>query len=192
MVDTWPLFQLSLMMQVCWWRHKVDDIHWINLYNTGFLVSRAPLQHSLAVCSSPFCLALEIHHHGLIFSIFLLRCAEGFYGNPQELGGYCRRCECNLNSDPSRPGLECDPLFGGCLKCRPGTMGDSCELCQDWWWGDSIQRKNCEGILCVSVVYTFWQEYDSSRFGVAKICDRPWRTQCKVAHCKLLLQIKIQ
>ena len=24
------------------------------------------------------------------------------------------------------------------------------------------------------------------------ICDRPWLTQCKVAHCKLLLQIKIQ
>uniref|UniRef100_A0A4W3GY82 Laminin subunit alpha 3 n=1 Tax=Callorhinchus milii TaxID=7868 RepID=A0A4W3GY82_CALMI len=46
------------------------------------------------------------------------RCAPGYFGNPAEVGGQCRPCQCG-NSNPT----NCDPLTGQCGTC---PVCDSC------------------------------------------------------------------
>ena len=40
----------------------------------------------------------------------------------------------------------CDRVTGICQKCLENTAGDHCERCDDWYYGDAINLKNCEGM----------------------------------------------
>ncbi|XP_038056132.1 laminin subunit alpha-2-like [Patiria miniata] len=77
------------------------------------------------------------------------RCADGFYGNPMEDGGYCRPCAplCNNNINPDIP-ASCDTLTGECLICIGDTCGSHCEHCRDGYFGDAIKAKNCQECRC--------------------------------------------
>uniref|UniRef100_A0A3B4FBW2 Laminin subunit alpha 1 n=1 Tax=Pundamilia nyererei TaxID=303518 RepID=A0A3B4FBW2_9CICH len=65
------------------------------------------------------------------------KCASGFYGNPQVVGGTCVRCECNGNVDISEAG-HCDTVSGECLRCLGNTAGRHCELCRPGYYGDAV------------------------------------------------------
>ncbi|KAI3355620.1 hypothetical protein L3Q82_018448 [Scortum barcoo] len=75
------------------------------------------------------------------------RCASGFYGNPQVVGGTCVRCECNGNVDISEAG-HCDTVTGECLRCLGNTAGRHCEVCQPGYYGDAVQAKDCQDCSC--------------------------------------------
>ncbi|XP_029979690.1 laminin subunit alpha-1 [Sphaeramia orbicularis] len=75
------------------------------------------------------------------------RCASGFYGNPQVVGGACVRCECNGNVDISEAG-HCDTVTGECLRCLGNTGGHHCEVCRPGYYGDAIYEKNCRECRC--------------------------------------------
>ncbi|XP_055022543.1 laminin subunit alpha-1 [Boleophthalmus pectinirostris] len=75
------------------------------------------------------------------------RCASGFYGNPQVLGGSCSRCECNGNVNWEETG-HCDRVTGECLLCTRNTAGHHCERCRDGYYGDALHAKNCTGCGC--------------------------------------------
>ncbi|XP_030612396.1 laminin subunit alpha-1 [Archocentrus centrarchus] len=75
------------------------------------------------------------------------RCASGFYGNPQIVGGTCVRCECNGNVDISEAG-HCDTVTGECLRCLGNTAGPHCELCKHGYYGDAVHTKDCRECDC--------------------------------------------
>ncbi|XP_074549755.1 laminin subunit alpha-1 [Halichoeres trimaculatus] len=75
------------------------------------------------------------------------RCANGFYGNPQVLGGTCVRCECNGNVDIREAG-HCDTVTGECLRCLRNTFGRQCEVCAPGYYGDAVHAKNCQECSC--------------------------------------------
>lgn len=79
-------------------------------------------------------------------SVFLsaFRCASGFYGSPQVVGGACVRCECHGNVNISEAG-HCDIISGECLRCLGNTAGRHCEVCLPGYYGDAINAKNCRG-----------------------------------------------
>ncbi|XP_076440495.1 laminin subunit alpha-like [Babylonia areolata] len=74
-------------------------------------------------------------------------CAPGYYGNPREVGSYCQACRCNNNIDLTDAGA-CDRFTGRCLLCLNNTAGDDCSMCQDWYWGDAVIRKDCTVCTC--------------------------------------------
>ena len=80
---------------------------------------------------------------GLTF--LCVRCADGFYGDPLEIGGICRPCRahCNDNINPDIP-ESCNTLTGECLICVGDTSGPRCQHCRDGFFGDAIQAKNCQ------------------------------------------------
>ncbi|XP_054439429.1 laminin subunit alpha-3 isoform X2 [Pteronotus mesoamericanus] len=55
------------------------------------------------------------------------RCAPGYFGNPQKLGGSCQPCNCNNNGHLG----SCDPLTGDCTNQEPkdGSPGEECDDC---------------------------------------------------------------
>ncbi|XP_042817416.1 laminin subunit alpha-3 isoform X3 [Panthera tigris] len=55
------------------------------------------------------------------------RCAPGYFGNPQKLGGSCRPCNCNNNGQLG----SCHPLTGDCIDQEPkdGSPGEECDDC---------------------------------------------------------------
>ncbi|KJH49986.1 laminin EGF-like protein [Dictyocaulus viviparus] len=55
-------------------------------------------------------------------------CADGFFGDPMEINGTCKECECNDNIDLMAIG-NCDTKTGICLKCIGDTRGEHCEVC---------------------------------------------------------------
>ncbi|KAM9337101.1 laminin subunit alpha-1 [Symphorus nematophorus] len=75
------------------------------------------------------------------------RCASGFYGNPQVVGGVCVQCKCNGNVDVSEAG-HCDTITGECLRCLGNTAGRHCEVCQPGYYGDAVHAKNCRECGC--------------------------------------------
>ncbi|KAM4718072.1 laminin subunit alpha-1 isoform 2-T2 [Anableps anableps] len=75
------------------------------------------------------------------------RCASGFYGNPQVVGGACVRCECNGNVNVSEAG-HCDTLTGECLRCLGNTAGKHCEVCHPGYYGDAVLAKDCKDCGC--------------------------------------------
>ena len=60
------------------------------------------------------------------------------------IGDICKPCECNGNINVTDPGA-CDNVTGVCEICLNDTEGDSCEQCQNWFYGDAIVRKDCQG-----------------------------------------------
>ncbi|XP_078599139.1 laminin subunit alpha-2-like isoform X15 [Branchiostoma floridae x Branchiostoma japonicum] len=75
------------------------------------------------------------------------KCADGYFGNPLEVGNLCKQCTCNGNIDPTDEG-NCNTVTGECLKCIGNTAGDECERCADGYFGDAINAKNCQRCLC--------------------------------------------
>lgn len=73
-------------------------------------------------------------------------CADNYFGNPEEIGGSCRACNCSNNMDISRPG-NCDPHTGECLQCLFNTEGFNCERCKANYYGDAINQL-CRECVC--------------------------------------------
>ncbi|KAA0189501.1 Laminin beta chain, partial [Fasciolopsis buskii] len=73
-------------------------------------------------------------------------CAVNHYGNPTELGGSCRPCQCSGNIALNEPG-GCDPITGRCLKCLHDSEGYNCEICRLGFWGDAT-RQMCQPCNC--------------------------------------------
>lgn len=80
----------------------------------------------------------------LFVLLLLSRCASGFYGNPQVVGGSCVSCECNGNVNVSEAGY-CDAVTGECLRCLDNTAGKHCEACRPGYYGDAVIAKDCKG-----------------------------------------------
>lgn len=64
-------------------------------------------------------------------------CDDNYYGDP--VRGTCEKCECNENIDITKP-QNCDPNTGKCLKCLHHSAGDHCEICEDGYFGDAIDK----------------------------------------------------
>lgn len=74
-------------------------------------------------------------------------CANGFYGQPEKAGDYCKPCECSGNINPAEPG-SCDTITGECLLCLNNTFGVACNLCKPGFYGDAVNLKNCQSCDC--------------------------------------------
>ena len=74
-------------------------------------------------------------------------CAPGFYGRPQVVGDYCKPCNCSGNIDPEDP-ESCDSVTGECLACLNNSFGAACSLCAPFFFGDAVQRKDCQECDC--------------------------------------------
>ena len=75
------------------------------------------------------------------------KCGPGYYGQPEVIGDYCKPCECNGNIEVTDP-ESCDSVSGICQKCLFDTTGDQCERCENWFFGDAINAKNCRECSC--------------------------------------------
>ncbi|TGZ57822.1 hypothetical protein CRM22_009869 [Opisthorchis felineus] len=73
-------------------------------------------------------------------------CAMNYFGNPTELGGSCRPCQCSGNIALNEPG-GCDPQTGRCLKCLHNSEGFNCDVCKLGYWGDAT-RQMCQPCNC--------------------------------------------
>nr|XP_057924407.1 laminin subunit alpha-4 [Doryrhamphus excisus] len=94
------------------------------------------------------------------------RCAPGYYGMPMTIGGSCKRCNCNDNSDPNLIFNWCHNVTGHCQHCWGNTGGPNCERCAQGFYGDAIGAKNCRACEC-------------NRCGTSSCDDRTG-----VCHCK--------
>lgn len=74
-------------------------------------------------------------------------CAAGYYGNPETLDDYCKPCKCSGNIDTNEIG-SCDSITGQCLRCLNNTYGKACNLCQPGFFGDAVERKDCQSCFC--------------------------------------------
>ena len=82
---------------------------------------------------------------------FCASCAAGYFGNPslpiEGNEGKCLPCNCNGNIDLNDI-RSCDQRTGKCLKCLKNTIGDNCERCKEWHYGDPIVAKSCTECKC--------------------------------------------
>ncbi len=74
------------------------------------------------------------------------KCAINYYGNPLEMGGACRKCECNNNIDPTDP-ASCNQDTGTCNNCLYNTDGNNCEYCKDGFFGNASNHE-CQPCSC--------------------------------------------
>ncbi|XP_045458049.1 laminin subunit alpha [Melitaea cinxia] len=74
-------------------------------------------------------------------------CTAGYYGIPEQIGDYCKPCNCSGNINTNDPG-SCDSITGDCLKCVNNTAGAACNLCAPGFFGDAIFSKNCTACVC--------------------------------------------
>ncbi|XP_057289958.1 laminin subunit gamma-1-like [Hydractinia symbiolongicarpus] len=89
----------------------------------------------------PTCLSCETGYSGRQCQV----CADGYYGNPMDPLGKCKKCICNNNIDPTAPN-NCNTTTGECLRCLNNTIGHSCEFCRPGFYGDALTR--CNGCSC--------------------------------------------
>ncbi|XP_030624313.1 laminin subunit beta-2 [Chanos chanos] len=76
------------------------------------------------------------------------RCAPGYYGEPERLGGGCSPCQCNGNIDTQHP-ESCDSRTGQCLKCLYNTDGPTCSECKNGYYGNALAH-DCRRCTCVT------------------------------------------
>ncbi|XP_069830960.1 laminin subunit alpha-4 isoform X2 [Dendropsophus ebraccatus] len=76
------------------------------------------------------------------------RCAPGYYGNPLQRGGTCKKCDCSGNSDPNLIFEDCNEVTGQCNSCLHNTTGFNCERCAPGYYGDAKVAKNCQECRC--------------------------------------------
>ncbi|CAH0547112.1 unnamed protein product [Brassicogethes aeneus] len=74
-------------------------------------------------------------------------CLPGFYGQPEQPGDFCKACQCSGNINIDEPG-SCDTITGECLKCLNNTFGVACALCKPGFFGDAVNRKDCQACIC--------------------------------------------
>lgn len=74
------------------------------------------------------------------------RCAPGYYGNPLQPGGVCRKCNCGGNIDPTMPG-SCDAVSGACMLCTSNTEGEHCQRCKLGYFGSAVGG-DCQSCAC--------------------------------------------
>ncbi|XP_015765926.1 PREDICTED: laminin subunit gamma-1-like [Acropora digitifera] len=72
-------------------------------------------------------------------------CSDGYFGRPWELGGRCRKCKCNNNTDPAVR-RNCDIITGECINCMYNTTGFNCEWCAPEFHGNALD-KTCSQTL---------------------------------------------
>ncbi|MBN3288511.1 LAMA4 protein, partial [Polyodon spathula] len=94
------------------------------------------------------------------------RCAPGYYGNPLLIGGTCKKCNCNGNSDPNLIFSDCHNTTGHCQNCWHKTTGVNCERCAPGYYGDAISTKSCKECSC-------------DKCGTDSCDDRTGRCYCK-------------
>ncbi|CAJ0584396.1 unnamed protein product, partial [Mesorhabditis spiculigera] len=75
------------------------------------------------------------------------RCDSGFFGEPTLDGGICQQCNCNGNNNLTDP-RACHPQSGDCYMCEKHTSGRHCEWCEEWYYGDAVEKKNCAECGC--------------------------------------------
>ncbi|CAI2351123.1 unnamed protein product [Caenorhabditis sp. 36 PRJEB53466] len=75
------------------------------------------------------------------------RCAAGYFGQPQQVGGSCEPCQCNGNNNLT-DSRSCHPVSGDCYLCEQHTDGRHCEWCAQWFYGDALTAKNCSSCEC--------------------------------------------
>ena len=82
------------------------------------------------------------------------RCAAGYYGNPTDVGGFCRKCHCGGNIDLSVPD-SCDNMTGACKICTGDTEGTKCEHCKVGFYGSAhaagCQRTSLCSLSCIFI-----------------------------------------
>lgn len=74
-------------------------------------------------------------------------CISGYFGDPTGLAGVptsCSDCQCSGNIDVTDPN-SCNRVTGVCERCLNNTSGAQCERCQDGFYGDAVEAKNCSG-----------------------------------------------
>ncbi|KAG9493368.1 hypothetical protein GDO78_001336, partial [Eleutherodactylus coqui] len=76
------------------------------------------------------------------------RCAPGYYGNPLQRGGTCKKCDCSGNSDPNLIFEDCNEVTGQCNSCLHNTTGFHCERCAPGYYGDARIAKDCTECKC--------------------------------------------
>ncbi|KAK9499521.1 hypothetical protein O3M35_002544 [Rhynocoris fuscipes] len=74
-------------------------------------------------------------------------CAVGYFGSPITQGESCKPCECSGNIDVNEVGA-CDSVTGECIKCKNNTSGPACNICKPGFFGDAVNKKNCQSCNC--------------------------------------------
>ncbi|XP_076462895.1 laminin subunit alpha-2-like isoform X2 [Babylonia areolata] len=74
------------------------------------------------------------------------RCSPGYYGDPTQPGGLCRKCNCGGSLDPSAP-AACDRVTGKCSVCASNMEGEFCERCRPGFFGSAVNG-DCRPCEC--------------------------------------------
>lgn len=107
-------------------------------------------------------------------------CAAGYYGEPDVEGGFCQPCQCSGNIDTNAID-SCDSVTGECLHCLNNTYGEICHLCAPGYFGDAVERKDCQQCQCTECGMARCDSYNGicecKSNVVGETCDR-----CEVDH----------
>ncbi|XP_051171945.1 laminin subunit alpha [Leptopilina boulardi] len=76
-------------------------------------------------------------------------CSAGYYGQPDVYNDFCKPCNCSGNIDTNDIG-SCDSITGECRNCLNNTYGQACNICAPGFFGDAVDRKDCQSCLCDS------------------------------------------
>ncbi|KAH9634640.1 hypothetical protein HF086_000612 [Spodoptera exigua] len=72
-------------------------------------------------------------------------CAAGYYGVPEQIGDYCKPCNCSGNINVNDPS-SCDSITGDCLNCSKGVTGKHCDQCAAGYW--NYTKEGCDHCNC--------------------------------------------
>ncbi|XP_065644500.1 laminin subunit gamma-1 isoform X1 [Hydra vulgaris] len=90
----------------------------------------------------PTCYGCEVGYSGRQCET----CSDGYYGNPLDPLGSCKKCICNNNIDEKAAG-NCNTTTGVCLRCLKNTIGNNCQYCRPGYYGDALAG-TCKDCSC--------------------------------------------